>query len=823
MFAILLKEIRSFFSSLTGYIAIVIFLLVNAWFMWIGPGEFNVLDGGYANLDTLFIIAPWVFLFLLPAVTMRSFAEEKKTGTLELLLTKPVTRLQLITGKYLAAVILALFALLPTLVYYISIYQLGHPVGNLDSGAVWGSYIGLACLAASYAAIGICVSMLAANQIVAYIVTAVLCFFCYTGFDGLSQLTGSSSFNSIVLSLGINEHYQSISRGVVDSRDLLYFLSLIIIFLGITHLQINSWQRRLRLRFGYMVVALVLVNFIFHNFFFRIDLTGDKRYTLAAVSKETVKLLSGTCHVEVFLDGEMPISIRKLRTTIKETLDELKVYAGKHIRYEFINIEKEAGGESPEYIYAALNKSGLVPFVVQENTGGSTSERMLFPGAIITYICTVKEGDSTFVETRAIPVNFLHNDARSDPEANILLAQQNVEYELVNAISRISRDYYPYIAFIEGHGELDEYESGDIGRSLSEFCYIDRVDIQGRVGILDDYDMVIIAKPMEEWSDADKFVVDQYIMRGGRVAWFVDAVHVHHDSLAQGHYTFALAAKHRLEDQLFRYGVRINPDVVQDIQCSMLPVNIAPPGQTNQLKSAYWSYYPLLSPPANHAITRGLNLIMSRYPGSIDTVNTRPDIRKTYLLYSSQYSKSTQIPFRLSLTEANQQYRPEQFPQSYLPVAVLMEGAFPSAFEHRPVAQYTQGQSFQFINKSAPTKLVVVANGDIIRNHVSRRAEGNRIYTLGFDHYTGTQFGNKNFVRNIVYYLLGDEQLMQLRSREWELRLLDKRKVKLHRSKYIAVNTVAPPLLVVLVGVVFMWMRKRKYASHSTPTVYSQN
>jgi ABC-2 type transport system permease protein len=320
---------------------------------------------------------------------------------------------------------------------------------------------------------------------------------------------------------------------------------------------------------------------------------------------------------------------------------------------------------------------------------------------------------------------------------------------------------------------------------------------------------------MEEWPEADKFVVDQYIMRGGRVAWFVDAVHVHHDSLAQGYYTFALSAKHRLEDQLFRYGVRINPNVIQDMQCSLLQVNIAPAGQTAQFRPAQWPYYPLLTPPDNNAITCGLNLIMSQYPSSIDTVNTRPDVRKTFLLYSSQYSKATQIPLRISLSETSLQYTPEQFPQSYLPVAVLMEGSFPSAFENRPVEQYIQEKNFKFINKSLPTKLIVVADGNIIRNEVSRRADGNSIYPLGFDRYTNIQFGNKNLVKNMVYYLLDDEQLMQLRSREWELRLLDKRKVKQQRSAWVAANTVIPPLLVIIIGILFMWLRKRKYGQYA--------
>jgi ABC-2 type transport system permease protein len=181
-------------------------------------------------------------------------------------------------------------------------------------------------------------------------------------------------------------------------------------------------------------------------------------------------------------------------------------------------------------------------------------------------------------------------------------------------------------------------------------------------------------------------------------------------------------------------------------------------------------------------------------------------------LHSSQYSKALQVPLRISLLESNQQYRPEQFPQSFLPVAVLMEGSFPSAFDNRPVEQYFRGKPFHFVNKSAPTKLIVVADGDIIRNDVNRRADGNRIYPLGFDRYTNMQFGNKHFIRNIVYYLLDDEQLMQLRSRDWELRLLDKRAIQQHRSKYVAVNTIVPPVLVILLGVLSMWIRRKKYA-----------
>ncbi|MDR2383930.1 MAG: gliding motility-associated ABC transporter permease subunit GldF [Prevotellaceae bacterium] len=240
MYSIYKKEIGMFFSSLTGYIAIIVFLALTGWFMWINPGEFNVLDGGYASIDTLFFIAPWVFLFLVPATTMRSFAEERKTGTIELLLTHPVSEMQLVMAKYLAAVTLILFSLIPCLIYFVTVYFAGNPVGNIDLGGTWGAFIGLFFLASAYAAIGIFASSLTDNQIIAFIVSAVLCFFAYTGFDGLASMAPLKSVGAFIISLGINEHYKSLSRGVIDIRDIVYFVIVVATFTGAARLKLQS-------------------------------------------------------------------------------------------------------------------------------------------------------------------------------------------------------------------------------------------------------------------------------------------------------------------------------------------------------------------------------------------------------------------------------------------------------------------------------------------------------------------------------------------------------------------------------------------------------
>jgi ABC-2 type transport system permease protein len=240
MRVLLIKEIQGFFSSLMGYIVIVVFLVTNGLFMWVFPGDLNVLDSGYATLDSLFTMAPWIFLFLVPAVTMRMFAEEKKTGTLEFLLTKPLPDLKIILAKYFGALILVLLSLLPCLVYFGSVSLLGNPPGNLDTGGTWGAFIGLFFLAAIYVAIGILASVLSENQIIAFIIAVLLSFLAYTGFDYLASLPALQSFDTFILNLGINEHYKSISRGVVDSRDIIYYLAVISLFIMVTKVKLQS-------------------------------------------------------------------------------------------------------------------------------------------------------------------------------------------------------------------------------------------------------------------------------------------------------------------------------------------------------------------------------------------------------------------------------------------------------------------------------------------------------------------------------------------------------------------------------------------------------
>jgi ABC-2 type transport system permease protein len=246
MFSIVRKEISGFFSSLTGYIVIIVFLLINSLFMWVFPGEWNILDNGYAGLDTLFFLSPWVFMFLVPAVTMRMIAEEKRSGTIELIYSRPITERSLVYGKFFASVCLVLLALLPGIIYYYSVFHLGESPGNIDKGGTMGSFIGLFFLASVYASAGILASSLTDNQVIAFILAVLICFILFMGFDSIAYLPGLKKLNEVVIRLGINEHYKSISRGVIDIKDVTYFIAIIVLFNETTrfHLLSRKWKEK---------------------------------------------------------------------------------------------------------------------------------------------------------------------------------------------------------------------------------------------------------------------------------------------------------------------------------------------------------------------------------------------------------------------------------------------------------------------------------------------------------------------------------------------------------------------------------------------------
>jgi ABC-2 type transport system permease protein len=503
--------------------------------------------------------------------------------------------------------------------------------------------------------------------------------------------------------------------------------------------------------------------------------------------------------VRIYLDGEMPVEFKKLRRTIKETLDELKIYANGKLQYEFIN--PASGNEyEREAIFKSLQAKGIEPFPVQvmDDEGGAT-QRIIFPSALVAYGGKEKA------------VNFFKYNDEISSEENINFAYQNIEFELISTIKLMNRKDFPKIAFIEGHGELDFHETGDLENELSQYYKINHIELGGNVGILDEYKTVIVAKPQQAWSEDDKLVIDQYIMNGGNVAWFIDEVAVNEDSLANGEITYAMQNMHNLDDLLFRYGARINSDLVQDLQCAFIPVNIAPAGSQPNFQLSQWLYYPLLFANNDNFITKGLNLVKSKYASTVDFVGSaKANIQKTPLLQTSDRVKITKTPAIISLSQINDKITEIDFNQSIKTIAAIFEGNFESGFKTRIVSRYNNGKPFDFVGSGKTAKMFIASDGDIIRNDVVRRANGTRIFPLGYDRYLNRTFGNKDFVKNVILYLTDDSGLLEIRSHDISLRLLDKEMLVINRNRIILINTLIPPVIIIIFGIIFTVVRKQK-------------
>jgi ABC-2 type transport system permease protein len=402
------------------------------------------------------------------------------------------------------------------------------------------------------------------------------------------------------------------------------------------------------------------------------------------------------------------------------------------------------------------------------------------------------------------------NNPAFSAEQNLNNSIQGLEYEFVDAIRKITTKKRKRIAFIEGQGELDEYYTGDITRALNEYYDIDRVTIKEYVNILEPYDAIIIAGPTQEYTEKSKFIVDQYIMNGGKVLWFLESIQVSMDSLSTHSSTFALMNDVNLRDQLFKYGVRVNPNIIQDVQCAVIPVNTAVQGSQPKFAPAPWLYFPLLVAPDNNPITKNLNMIKAEFPSVIDLLENS-GVNKKVILSSSANSRVLNIPLLVSLQEVKEQLDPRDFNQTNNPVAVVLEGRFESVFKNRLINQYLNGQQLEFKEKSEPTKMIVVSDADIIRNDIRRRADGMFITPLGYDRYTKQTYGNKEFVMNAVHYLIDESGILDMRSREFKLRLLDKSKILEERTKWQLMNVVLPVVFILLFAVLVTYLRKKKY------------
>jgi len=556
----------------------------------------------------------------------------------------------------------------------------------------------------------------------------------------------------------------------------------------------RSW-----LQFTYAISGILIAAYLGSLLRLRIDLTEDKRYTLSEPTRKVLSQVKNDIYVQVYLEGEMPIPFKRLRRSVKEMLDEFRIESGRRIDYDFINPSSGNRADQRDAFYQSLVMKGLNPVNIQagDEEGGS-SQKIVFPGMIVNY---------NGIE---VPVNFLKNNPALSAEENLLHSTEGLEYEMIQPVATLSADSIFKVAFLEGHDEIPEIEVADLTYNLARFFTVDRGIMGGTPGILDGYSAVVIAGPEKEFSENDKFVLDQYIMNGGKVLWLAEEVYVNEDSLVYGE-TAALYRPLNIADQLFRYGARINPSVVQDLECAFVRLIVSTGGTRQQPVSLPWVYHPVMMPDPEHPVTRNINRVRGQFVNYIDTVGLDGNIKKRILLATSPYSRILNPPFMLSLSEAEMTPDDRLFNKAGLPVAVLLEGVFPSAFRNRLTGNLLKDGNMKVMTESVETKMIVIADGDIIRNEVRKSGTSETPLTLGQDRYTGEMYGNRDFLINCLNYLVDDNGLMELRSRELKMRILNRQSIRQQRTMWQIINIAGPLILVVAAGLFYNWLRKRKY------------
>jgi len=542
-----------------------------------------------------------------------------------------------------------------------------------------------------------------------------------------------------------------------------------------------------------VLALLVLLNLVSSFYFFRIDLTEEKRYTIKAPTKEMLGRLDDEVYVEVFLAGDLNAGFTRLQKSVREILEEFRVYSGNRVRFTFTNPTAALSQQAQAEFARDLAARGVQMLPVIENRDGERIEKMVFPGAIVSY-----GGMETGV------MLFKGNRAQNSQEV-LNQSVEGLEYELASAIARLSSEERKSVTLLTGHGELDSLQIGSLRAALDEMYDVARVDISA-VSQLPQTDVTILAKPVLTFSESDKLKLDQYLMRGGRLLLFIDRLDARMDSASRPDY-FAFAYETGLEDQLFRYGIRVNPNLVQDAVAAKYPVVTGQVGNQPQIMQMDWPFFPLANGNPDHIITRNLDRSLARFASAIDTVKA-VGVKKTPLLFTSPYARSITAPVKVSVNDLRGKLDPSQFNAGPLPLAWLLEGTFTSLYRNRFLP--AGAVEVDFLEQSVATKIMVVADGDFVKNDVNPR--NGQVQQLGLDPFSGYTFANQDVVLNMVSYLADDGGLINTRSKEVKIRPLDRQKIRESKMYWQMLNIGLPLVVLVMFGLVRAWYRRQKYA-----------
>jgi ABC-2 type transport system permease protein len=807
MWSICKKEVAHYFGSITGYLIIGFYLIMNSLFLFILP-SFNVFDFGYATLQAYFDYAPWFLLLLIPAITMRSFSDEFKYGNFELLKTLPLSALQIIIGKFLGALLISILAVAPTFIYALAIDQLSA-VGGLDWGATVGSYFGLFFLAGVYTAIGVFASGLTKQSMIALLISLGIALFVFKGFEVLAGLSYfENGYGYIIRQFGLSYHYTNISRGVITTEELIYFLSIILLFLLGCQEQIQRKKSPI-----FIFILLFVVNVIAHTWPLQWDMTKDKRYTLHDRSAEIVSSLHQPVTIHLYLGGDLNADYKKLATATTDLLNKLSSINPALLTWK-VEVPNQMYKDTALYqFYDSLSRYGLPIERVQANESQEDKrvDQLIVPGALVEVqgkapIAIDLRSSKTYFK----PYNIVKDIPEEDKEATFNAAAALLEFKFTQAVYLLNRDSIPTIAYLIGNGEPIDLSVNDLGQSIRHQYHLAVFDLQKGYPIASKIKTLLVVKPSKPFSDLDKLKLDQYVLSGGNIIWGIDKLHAEYDSLqkTEGSYV-AYDRGLNLDDLFFTYGIRIQPNLVQDLNCSKLPLVVGNnPDGSPVIQRIPFPYFPFLKGNKAHPIVQNMDRVLSQFPSSIDTIKV-PGIQKTILLSTDTNSRSIASPALVSLMSGTAPGELETFTKHQIPVAVLLEGKFNSLYKNRISQAYKDsllmytGLAFNATGV-LPGKQLILSDADILTNSIDNSKGPMPMGMLPMEDY---RFGNREFFTNAIAYLNEPVDILESRKKELILRLLDQEKLKTNKLLWQIILLLAP-LFLLGIGQ-FIWAKNR--------------
>tara|TARA_B110000285_G_scaffold230823_1_gene298137 strand:- start:2522 stop:4909 length:2388 start_codon:yes stop_codon:yes gene_type:complete len=777
MWSIAQRELSFFFSNPIGYLVMGSYLIINTLLLWFFNTPFNILNSGFGDFSVFFELSPWLFLFLIPALSMRSFSEERATGTFELLLTKPIKAIEIYGGKLLGISAVFAITLLPSLINLIAVNDLLADDSFLDWGSLVGSYLGLISVGIIYLSLSLCSSLLIKNQIAAFIIAVLMCFTQFYLWSFIANLSKINWIYQIITDLGIQTHYLSISRGILTLKTLFYFTGL---FLSISYLSVllikkNKIQKNVfKVPFLIFLSTLILTN-LSDVFNLQLDLTQDQRYSLADSTTRKLKKLNQPLRIDVFLEGKLPGSYLRFRNEVDAVLAQLQNKSNRII----INYKNPFDFGTTEQVIQEMKGYGMSPEIIIENNDGKRNESIIFPWIIIN------SGE------RSERISLLQKQLGDTENIKLTRSLQQLEYQIMDGIHKITLTSKPNIAVLTSHQTSENIKITDLLQSLRPYYNLGAFNLKEE-GVtskkslenLNRFDVLLISNPKEAFTQSEKYILDQYNLNGGSQFWMIEGLNIDIDSLfnTQGK-AFAFPRELNLDDYFFNYGIRIKKEVLQDLYSATIV--LASGSENNSQYIPYpWPYYPLSKPESSTQIGKDLGHVITQFVSPIDTLSN--SLHKNPILKSSKFTKTIGVPTLISLEQVREKIQPSFFDESDKILGLTIEGTSPSLFSNKI-------KPINLLNskENGPVKIVVFGDGNLAENQIDKGVPLN----LGYDKWTNNFYENKSLVMNSIHYLTGNNDRLTLRKKTWQIAFLDEQKIIKNASLWKISMLLLPLLL----------------------------